>query len=232
MELAKRGENICISSSNKLSLEKKAYEISAKIGKDIYYKVVDVSSYEQLSEAAVEIVQKYSKLERVIFMAGIYQPMETNYMKPLETSKIIEVNLIGAFNTVNAVIPFIKEKRLGQIAICGSLSGYIGLPNAQPYAATKAALINLAETMKVDLCDEIDVKLISPGFVSTRLTEKNSFDMPALMTTKKAAKIISDGLNSSKFEIHFPKRLSFTLKIISLLPYFLSNTILTKLKIK
>lgn len=165
-------------------------------------------------------------------MAGIYEPMKTIDMKTFETNRVVEVNLIGAFNTVNAVIPFIKKQTLGQIAICGSLSGYIGLPNAQPYAATKAALINLAETIKVDLSGDIDVKLINPGFVSTRLTDKNSFKMPALMTPEKAAKIISDGLNSDRFEIHFPKRLSFTLKIISSLPYSLSLAILRKLTIK
>ena len=153
-------------------------------------------------------------------------------MDPALTAKIIEVNLTGAFNTVNSVLSIIRQQGFGQIALCASLSGYIGLPNAQPYASTKAALINLAETLRVDLFNEVDIKLINPGFVSTRLTDKNSFSMPGLMTPEEAAILIRKGLNSRKFEIHFPKKLSLVLKTISLLPYFVSSILLRILKIK
>ena len=93
-------------------------------------------------------------------------------------------------------------------------------------------VINLAETLRVDLYKKVDIKLISPGFVSTRLTKKNSFEMPGLMTPEEAAVVIRKGLDSKKFEIHFPKQLSLTLKFISLMPYLLSNLILRKMNIK
>ena len=165
-------------------------------------------------------------------MAGIYEPMETNHMDSVLTAKLIEVNLTGAFNTVNCVLSIMRLQGFGQIAICASLSGYIGLPNAQPYASTKAALINLAETLRIDLINEVDIKLINPGFVSTRLTDKNSFRMPGLMTPKEAAIIICDGLNSRKFEIHFPKKLSLVLKVLSVLPYSISSLCLKMIKLK
>ena len=232
LELSKNGESVCISSSNFHSLERKAKEISKLSGSEIHYVKVDVSSIDQLSQAAEEIIAKYKKIDRVVFMAGIYEPMETEHMDPALTAKIIEVNLTGAFNTVNCVLSIIRQQGFGQIAICASLSGYIGLPNAQPYASTKAALINFAETLRIDLINKVDIKLINPGFVSTRLTDKNSFKMPGLMTPTEAAILICKGLNSRKFEIHFPKKLSLVLKAISLLPYSISSIFLRILKLK
>ncbi len=232
LELAKKGESVCISSSNANPLKQAAKEISRLIDKEIHHIKADVSSFQQLSQATEEVTTKYKRIDRVIFMAGIYEPMDTNHMDSSLTAKIIEVNLTGAFNTVNCVLPIIRQQGFGQIAICASLSGYIGLPNAQPYASTKAALINLTETLRVDLANEIDIKLINPGFVSTRLTDKNSFRMPGLMTPKEAAIIIHDGLNSKKFEIHFPKRLSLVLKVLSILPYSISSVCLKMLKLK
>ncbi|MEC8561788.1 MAG: SDR family NAD(P)-dependent oxidoreductase [Pseudomonadota bacterium] len=232
LELSKNGESVCISSRSLDSLRQKAIDISNQTGNYIHHVNADVSSYEQVSQAARDIIAKYEKIDRVIFMAGIYEPMKTDCMDPSFTAKIIEINLTGAFNTVNSVLSIMKRQGFGQIAICASLSGYIGLPNAQPYASTKAALINLAETLRIDLKNEIDIKLINPGFVSTRLTDKNSFRMPGLMTPKEAAIIISDGLNSKKFEIHFPRRLSLILKFLSILPYFTSSICLKMLKLK
>ena len=213
-------------------LNSKAQEISRLLGREIYQKVVDVSSYEQVAKVADDVLKKYSRLDRVIYMAGIYEPMKTDDIDPKITAKIIEINLTGAFNTVSVVTPILKRQKYGQIAICGSLSGYIGLPNSQPYASTKAGLINLAETLRVDLYKKVDIKLINPGFVSTRLTKKNTFKMPGLMTPAEAAVVIRKGLDSKKFEIHFPKQLSLTLKFISLMPYLLSNLILRKMNIK
>ena len=232
LELSKTRESVCISSSNSYSLEQKAKEISKLTNSEIHYVKADVSSYDELRQAAQEITAKYKKIDRVIFMAGIYEPMETEHMDPALTAKIIEVNLTGAFNAVNCVLPIIRQQGFGQIAICASLSGYIGLPNAQPYASTKAALISFAETLRIDLINKVDIKLINPGFVSTRLTDKNSFKMPGLMTPTEAAILICKGLNSRKFEIHFPKKLSLVLKAISLLPYSISNVFLRILKLK
>jgi len=232
LELSKNGESVCISSSNLNSLEQRAKEITKLTGREIHYIEADVSCYKQLREATEEIIAKYKKIDRVIFMAGLYEPMETGHMDPALTAKIIEVNLTGAFNTVNSVLSIIRQQGFGQIALCASLSGYIGLPNAQPYASTKAALISFTETLRIDLINKVDIKLINPGFVSTRLTDKNSFKMPGLMTPKEAAVLICKGLNSRKFEIHFPKKLSLVLKAISLLPYSISSVFLRILKLK
>jgi short-subunit dehydrogenase len=102
----------------------------------------------------------------------------------------------------------------------GSVAGYRGLPNSLAYGPTKAALINLTETLYLDLQPEgVGVSLINPGFVDTPLTRQNQFKMPALITPEQAAQEIVQGWAHGEFEIHFPKRFTFWMKALRLLPY-------------
>ena len=99
------------------------------------------------------------------------------------------------------------------------MAGYRGLPNALAYGPTKAALINLAEVLYLDLAPcGVGVSLINPGFVATPLTAQNSFHMPALITPETAARAIVQGWAAGEFEIHFPKRFTRFLKALRLLP--------------
>jgi short-subunit dehydrogenase len=101
-----------------------------------------------------------------------------------------------------------------------SVAGYRGLPNSLAYGPTKAALINLAETLYLDLHNQgVGVSLINPGFVETPLTAQNDFKMPALISPAQAAEAILKGWARGQFEIHFPKRFTFWLKVLRCLPY-------------
>lgn len=123
---------------------------------------------------------------------------------------------------MNAVRDIFKQQGHGQIVLCASVAGYRGLPNAQPYCATKAALINYAESLKIELEPEhIDVKIICPGFVKTDLTDKNDFKMPMMISADEAASAISKGLTQKGFEIHFPKRFTLIMKTLRLIPNWL-----------
>jgi len=101
------------------------------------------------------------------------------------------------------------------------MAGYFGLPRAAAYASTKAALINLLETMRTELAPRnIKVRMIAPGFVKSELTDRNDFPMPFLMETDDAALRIVDALTrSDAFEITFPRRMVWLMKGIRLLPY-------------
>ncbi len=116
----------------------------------------------------------------------------------------------------------------GQLALCGSVAGYIGLPKGQIYSATKAAVISLTESLRVERKDR-DIRLISPGFVKTPMTAMNDFDMPAVISPEAAADAILRGLDRSGFEIHFPRRLTYALKLLRLLPYRASLALTARL---
>ena len=114
------------------------------------------------------------------------------------------------------------QAKSGGIALVSSVAGYRGLPKSLIYGPTKAALINLAETMYIDLKEKgLDVYLICPGFVKTPMTDKNDFEMPSLITPEAAALEIINGFEKGEFEIHFPKRFTNMLKILRHLPYSL-----------
>ena len=119
-------------------------------------------------------------LYSVIFMAAVYSPVSLSEMDIEEAKKIIDINLNGALNTIYAVLPILEKQGDGQLVLCGSVAGYRGLPNGQPYSATKAAIINIAESWKAEH-PELDVKVINPGFVKTPLTDKNKFKMPMMI---------------------------------------------------
>ena len=213
-ELASQGAHLILSARS----QDKLAAINENLGGNHTVIPLDVSDHKSVAQAA----QSLKKLDSVIFMAAIYAP-HSEETKDIEfIHSMITVNLGGAFNTVNAVLPIFKEQGHGQIALCGSVAGYRGLPYGQPYCATKAALINYRESLKIELEQTgIDVKIINPGFVRTPLTDKNDFPMPMIIEAQEAAKIMAKELCSQKFEIHFPKRITFIMKIINVLPSWL-----------
>jgi NAD(P)-dependent dehydrogenase (short-subunit alcohol dehydrogenase family) len=114
----------------------------------------------------------------------------------------------------------LRARGSGRLAITASVAGYGGLPTGLVYGATKAALINFAETLYLDLAPRgVAVHLINPGFVKTPLTDLNEFKMPALIEASEAAREILAGIEAGAFEIHFPKRFTRVLKALNLLPY-------------
>ena len=127
---------------------------------------------------------------------------------------------MGVVNCLVAVLPRMLARGHGQLVIMGSVAGYRGLPQAAAYGPTKAALISLAETLRLELHGTgVDVRLVNPGFVATRLTDKNRFSMPAIRTPEQAAAAIISGLQGGGFEVVFPWRFAFWLKLARLQPY-------------
>jgi short-subunit dehydrogenase len=169
--------------------------------------------------AMMEAGKAIEKLDAVVFLAATYSP-HSDTPKPIEfVHDMINVNLGGTFNTVYAVRDMFEKQGHGHIALCGSVAGYRGLPNGQPYCATKAAVINYAESLKIELEPKnIKVQVINPGFVKSPLTDKNEFDMPMIMETEDAAISLAKGLASNRFEINFPWGFTALMKIICALP--------------
>lgn len=210
-ELASQDASLVLSARS----EDKLNALNTELGGGHQVVTLDVADPAACEAAAAQI----DGLDTVIFLAAIYAPHSAD-PKPIDfMHKMISVNFGGAINTVYAVRPVFERQGHGQIVLCGSVAGYRGLPNGQPYCATKAAVINYAESLKVELEDQnIDVKVINPGFVKTPLTDKNDFPMPMMITPDKAAKAIATGLSQKGFEIHFPKVFTWIMKTIHLLP--------------
>jgi NAD(P)-dependent dehydrogenase (short-subunit alcohol dehydrogenase family) len=158
-------------------------------------------------------------LDCVVYCAGHYQAMRAETLDLPDMLRHIEVNYAGALKVLDAVLPALLARGSGHISLVGSVAGYRGLPQSLAYGPTKAALINLAETLYLDLHPKgIGVSIINPGFVATPLTAGNEFDMPALLTPEQAAQAIVAGWDKGAFEIHFPKRFTLWLKLLRILP--------------
>lgn len=222
-ELASRGAVLALSARRKDALE----TLKDALGGEKHRMfTLDVTDAELITRTAGAIRAAFGRIDSVIFLAANYTPMKLESLDLAVTRQIIDVNLTGAFHVVSAVLPILKDQSAGQIALCGSVAGYIGLPGGQPYSATKAGIINLAESLHAELPEKIDVKLISPGFVRTNLTDKNNFEMPMIISAERAAKRIADGLLKKRFEVHFPKRFTCLLKLLRILPYPLALKII------
>ena len=124
-------------------------------------------------------------------------------------------------NSINSVYDYFNIKKSGQISIMSSVAGYMGLPKAGAYCASKSALISFAESLYFEMNKiNVRVSVINPGFIKTPLTDKNDFPMPMIKTPEFAAEQIYIGLIKKKgFEIHFPKTFTFFLKFLRILPY-------------
>ncbi|MBY5772170.1 SDR family NAD(P)-dependent oxidoreductase [Rhizobium laguerreae] len=189
----------------------------------------DVTNAEDMEHVIASIEYEHGTLAMAILNAGVNLPVHAEDLKRADFEKSFAVNLSGVVNCLLPAIRHMKAKGQGQIAIVSSVTGYGGLPTGAAYGATKAALINMAESLKFDLDKMgIRIQLVSPGFVDTPATRKNAFPMPALVSVEEAAREIAAGLKSQAFEITFPKRFTAMLKLARLLPYSVYFTLVNR----
>lgn len=181
---------------------------------------LDVTHADQLTAARDRLLTEWQGFDLVLLVAGIYGEMRADHIDMAVVNRTLDVNLRGVFNGLDAVLPTLLAQRRGGIGIVSSVAGFRGLPRALVYGPTKAALINLAESLYIDLRDRgVAVYLINPGFVDTPATKQNDFEMPALITASDAAQAIVQGIARGEFHIHFPKRFTNWLRFARLLPY-------------
>jgi short-subunit dehydrogenase len=156
----------------------------------------------------------------IILNAAVYSPMNVENFNTHEISNMINVNYLGIVNMFAALLPYKKSGKRVTIAAITSPSGWRGLPGAIGYGSSKAAVINLMESMRPEI-DEygFDLRVVNPGFIKTRLTDKNSFKMPQLMSASDAATRTLKGLQTKKFDISFPNPFLSYLKLLRIVPY-------------
>jgi short-subunit dehydrogenase len=216
--LSARGAELAVSARSEPALRQLADSTGSAY--PIQIVPLDIVDATAVRRAADALLAHWQRIDLVLIVAGTYSAMRADNFD-LDTARhIIDTNLQGPLNVLAATLPALLGQRGGGIAIVGSLAGYAGMPKAIAYGPGKAALINLCETLYLDLKDHgVAVYLISPGFVATPLTAANDFKMPALISADQAASEIVRGMERGDFEIHFPRRFSRTLKFLRILPY-------------
>jgi short-subunit dehydrogenase len=189
-------------------------------GTDAVVAPLDITDRAAVHAAAATVRTALGALDLVIVVAGTHSPMSADQFDLDRAEQLLSVNLHGPLNCLDAVLPTLLAQQHGGIALVASVAGYRALPQALIYGPSKAALIHLAEGLYLDLRKSgIGVYLVNPGFVDTPLTQRNEFAMPALMAVDKAARRTLEGIAAGRFEIHYPRRFTFWLKLLRLLPY-------------
>lgn len=180
---------------------------------------LDVTDLDACRAAVDRIEREAGPVATAVLAAGLHTPVEARGFDAAAVRELVEINLMGVVHAVDAVLPRLIERRAGRLAIVSSVAGYRGLPTSAGYGATKAGLINFAESLKFDL-DHLGIvtQVVCPGFVRTPLTDRNPFPMPFLMEVDEAAGRLFDGLQGNRFEITFPRRFALILKLLGLLP--------------
>ena len=204
-------------------------EIS-KSNNNIHSFPLDILDVEKCKEVFNKIVSKFENIDIVVFSTGIHDPNSEKKLNLENIRKIMETNFFGTMNSINSVYNYFKEKKSGHISIVSSVAGYRGLPIAGAYCASKSALISYAESLYFDMKRfNVRVTVINPGFIKTPMTDQNPFPMPMIESVEFAAEEMFKGLTKSKsFEIHFPKKFTFIMKILKIMPNWLYLKLIKK----
>ena len=189
----------------------------AELGDNAHAVPVDVTRDESVAGAVTTIRNRLGVPDIAVLNAGIYRPSARLSTAQIEAH--LQTNLLGVVRCLEQLLQAMRERGSGRLVLMGSPAGYLGLPGGTGYGASKAALLNLAESLWPELrAAGIDLRLVSPGFVATPMVAGNRFPMPFLMSADEAARRILRGLRGGAFEIAFPRRLVWPMKAVRCLP--------------
>ena len=180
---------------------------------------LDVTDPLLAEETVRQIESDLGPIALAVLNAGTHVPLPAEEFAIEPFRRLIETNLMGPANCLAPLISRMIGRQSGHIAVVGSVAGYRGLPTAAAYGATKAGVINMCEALRPELERHgVRLTLVNPGFVETPLTDKNDFSMPFLIPVDKAVDYIMRGLEGSAFEVAFPRRFAFLMKLLRILP--------------
>lgn len=229
LKMAAAGAIVAASARTPADLRSLEEEAKGLAGRICAYPL-DVTHEEAVAGTLGRIEEELGPIDCAILNAGTHSAIRAAELQVRPFRDLMETNFMGTVNSLVPLVERMKERRSGRIGIVASLAGYRGLPTAAGYGASKAALINMAEALYPELERQgIVIQLIDPGFVATPLTDRNEFDMPFLISAEEAAERICNGLKGRSFEIAFPRRFAFLMKLLRILPDFLFFAITRRL---
>jgi short-subunit dehydrogenase len=181
---------------------------------------LDMTDNAALASALELINANWGGLDLGIVMAGTYSAIRAWELDNEAIRGMMQTNVYGAMNASAVLAKQFLKQGAGHVSVVSSVAGYRGLPKALVYGPSKAAMINFAESLYIDLSEKgIGVSVVNPGFVRTPLTAQNEFKMPHLIEPEEAARQMILGYESGDFEIHFPRAFTRQLKFMRHLPY-------------
>ncbi|MBV6469041.1 MAG: 3-phenylpropionate-dihydrodiol/cinnamic acid-dihydrodiol dehydrogenase [Nitrospirae bacterium] len=216
VELVRRGATVIASARNESPL----HHLVEQCGGDRLAAVpCDVSDPVANRRAASEIVGQFGGLDVAVLNAGTCEYVEVDRFDSAVFERTMRSNFLSMVYGIEAVLPLLRQSPAPHLVGMSSTVAYAGLPRAEAYGASKAAIRYLLESLRIDLYRlGITVSVVCPGFVRTPLTDRNDFPMPFRIEAEDAARRIVDGIEAGKAEIHFPKRFSLAFKLLTLLP--------------
>lgn len=214
LKLAGAGARLCLSAR----CEDRLQELAEELGGDTVAPPLDARDAESVAAA----FDTLPRLDGVIYNAGVYEPTSAQEWDANTVEAMCDINFTGAARVMGKAVPALVEQGGGHIVIVGSLAAFGGLPGAIGYAASKAGAASLAESIRVDLpAPAFNVQLMNPGFIKTRLTDKNDFEMPHLMTPDEAAEYVFKAMQGTRFRTSFPPAFAWRFRLAGLFPDWL-----------
>ena len=227
IELARRGARLAVTARNEERLQALIKELEGKghlaVPADLCDRQANISAVEK-------IVSDFGMIDIAIFNAGSAQYVDIKNFDSSLFEDIIKLNFMSMVYGIEAVLPVLRSSQYPHLVGMSSLAGYFGMPRSEAYGASKAAVRNMLQALRISLVPEkIPVSIICPGFVKTPLTDKNDFPMPMIIAADRAAKIIADGIEKQKEEIYFPFIFAMLMKLIASLPSSWQTRLVTKI---
>ncbi len=219
IKMASENWQVAASARSLEKLETLASE-SIDLPGNIYPFDLDITDTSNIRIVLDRIERDFGMIDLAVLNAGTHVADDATTLTGEHISALLQLNVVGTVECLHSVLDKMRRRGVGHVAIVSSLAGYGGLPGASAYGASKAALINLTESLRPELAEAgIKLQLINPGFVRTPLTDKNDFEMPFLMEADRAVNALYNGLLGNRFEITFPRRFALLMKLLQLMPY-------------
>ncbi|MCX7888815.1 MAG: SDR family NAD(P)-dependent oxidoreductase [Rhodobacteraceae bacterium] len=220
--MSRAGAELVLSARNEARLRVVAAGLPGKVAV-VPVDVADAASVRAAADAA-------GRIDGLVWLAAVYWPMKAQDWDADQVTAMCDVNFTGAARVLGQVVPAMVARRQGHIVLTGSLSGFRGLPGAIGYGASKAGVMHLAETMRVDLLGSgVEVQLVNPGFIRTRLTDKNDFRMPFIMEADEAARRFFAQMNRRSFAANFPRSFAAFFRLSQFLPDWIYYPLMKRL---
>lgn len=230
VQLARRGWRVAVSGRRQEQLEETARLVKEAGGEPLVL-LGSVTDQDQVKAHFALIKKAWGGIDYAVLNAGVGDMMDAKEFKAETVKWTFDANVFGVCYWIEELLPGMLSQKLGTIAGVASLAGFRGLPKSGPYSASKAALITLLESARVDLRGTgVDIVTVCPGFVRSEMTDRNELgSMPFLMETKDGVAAMLAGIDAKRRVVHFPWQLSYASKyLMPSIPDFLYEPLAAK----